>query len=337
MKREYFKEAPPVMQEFLGYMNNIKGRSDLSVDEYFVDLRIFFRFMLKEKNPLFSDTEIDTIDISTVDIPFIQTITFSDILLFLNYCKNDRENSVVTRARKTSTLKTFFHYLTVKTHKLSYNPTEELDAPKKPNKVPKYLTLEEGLRLLQAVDGEYKERDYCILIFFLNCGMRISELCGINLNDINSDHMLKIRGKGNKERTLYLNNACVEALEKYMMVRPVDGIRDKNALFISRKNCRITPRGVQHMLDGYLKKIGMSGQGVSPHKLRHTAATLMYQNGGVDVRTLQAILGHSNLGTTQIYTHVADKQVIEGLKANPFGNKIEGTDNSQQPRPTAKA
>lgn len=323
MKQKYFKEAPTIIKEFLGYMGNIKGRSGLSVDEYYRDLRTFFRFMLKEKNESYNDTDINDIDISDVDISFIQSITFADILLFLNYCQNERKNSAVTRSRKTSTIKTFFYYLTIKTHQLSYNPAEGLDAPKKPQKVPKYLTLEEGLRLLQAVDGEYKERDYCILVFFLNCGMRISELCGINISDINSDNMLKIRGKGNKERMLYLNNSCLEALEKYMKVRPADGIKDKNALFISRKNCRITPRGIQHMLDGYLEKIGLSGQGVSPHKLRHTAATMMYQKGGVDVRTLQAILGHSNLGTTQIYTHVANEQMIEGLKANPFGKKDE--------------
>ena len=181
--------------------------------------------------------------------------------------------------------------------------------------------MEESLKLLEAVDGEFKERDYCILIFFLNCGMRISELVGINLSDINSEHMLKIRGKGNKERVLYLNEACIDALQNYLKVRPVNGIADKNALFISRKNCRMTPKGVQHIVERYLKKINLDHQGYSPHKLRHTAATLMYQKGGVDIRTLQAILGHSNLGTTQIYTHVADDQVIAGLKANPLGKK----------------
>lgn len=325
MKQEYFREAPPVIQEFLGYMNNIKGRSGLSVDEYYRDLRTFFRFIIKERDATLENIPIEEIDISPVCTSFIETITFADILLFLNYCQNERKNSSVTRARKVSSLKNFFQYMTVKTHKLSYDPTAELDMPSKPKRIPKYLTLEEGLALLQAVDGEFKDRDYCILIFFLNCGMRVSELCGINLNDINSDHMLKIRGKGNKERILYLNEACMQALNKYLLVRPIDGIKDKNALFISRKHCRITPRGVQYMLEGYLRKIGIDGQGFSPHKLRHTAATLMYQEGGVDVRTLQAILGHSNLGTTQIYTHVADKQVIEGLKANPFGKRDKGT------------
>lgn len=318
MKQEYFREAPPIIQEFLGYMNNVRGRSDLSVDEYYRDLRTFFRFIIKEKGMAPRDAEIDDIDISCVDLELIKEISFTDILLFLNYCQSDRGNSAATRARKTSSLKTFFHYLTVKVNKLTYNPTEALDSPKKPKMLPKYLTLEESLQLLEAIDGANKERDYCMMIFFLNCGMRISELCGINLSDINSEYMLKIRGKGNKERILYLNDACVDALTEYLKVRPVDGVRDKNALFISRKNCRITPKGVQYVLERYLKKIGLDGQGYSPHKLRHTAATLMYQKGGVDIRTLQAILGHSNLGTTQIYTHVADEQVIAGLKANPL-------------------
>lgn len=318
MNQDYFREAPPIMQEYLGYMDNVKGRSALSVDEYYRDLRTFFRFLLKEKGCVPKNQETEQIDISGVDLDFIKAITFTDILLFLNYCQNDRENAAAARARKTSSLKSFFRYLTVKVNKLSYNPTEALDAPKKAKTLPKYLTLEESLQLLESIDGEYKERDYCMMIFFLNCGMRVSELCGINLSDINSDHMLKIRGKGNKERILYLNDACVSALESYLQVRPVDGVKDKNALFISSRNSRITQRGVQLLLEKYMKKIGLGGQGYSPHKLRHTAATLMYQKGGVDIRTLQAILGHSDLGTTQIYTHVASEQVIAGLKANPL-------------------
>lgn len=321
MRQEYFREAPPILQDFLAYMSNIKGRSELTVDEYYRDLRTFFRFILRERGLVTADTDEDHISISGVDLELVQSITFTDILLYLNYCQQTRHNSAVTRARKTSSLKIFFRYLTVKVNKMTYNPTEALDAPKKPHSLPKYLTLEESLKLLQAVDGPYKERDYCILVFFLNCGMRNSELCGINLSDINSEHMMIIRGKGNKERVLYLNDACVSALQEYLKVRPVDGVKDKNALFIGQKNVRLTPRGVQYMLDRYLKKCGLGGRGLSPHKLRHTAATLMYQKGGVDIRTLQAILGHSNLNTTEIYTHVADAQIVAGLKSNPLANK----------------
>lgn len=313
-----YKEAPPVILEFLNYIENIKGRSSLTTEEYYRDLRTFFRFIIKDRGLIDKDIPVDEIDISCVDLEMVGSVTFSEILLFLNYCKDERNNVSATRARKTTTLKDFFNYLTVKTHKLSYNPTEQLESPKAKKSLPKYLTLEDSLRLLEAVDGEFKERDYCILVFFLNCGLRLSEMVGINLSDINSENVIKIRGKGNKERLLTLNPACVKALNEYMKVRPVDGITDKNALFISRKKCRITNKGVYHMVNHYLEKIGLGNQGYSPHKLRHTAATLMYQKGGVDIRTLQIILGHSNLGTTQIYTHVANEQVEKGLNANPL-------------------
>ena len=304
--------------EFLNYLGNVQGRSDLTVDEYYRDLRTFFRFIIKDRGLADKDIDIDKIDISCVDLEMVDSVTFTEIILFLNYCKDERDNAAATRARKTSSLKDFYKYLTVKVHKISHNPTEELEAPRKGKKLPKYLTLEESLKLLQAVDGEFKERDYCILVFFLNCGLRRSELVGINLSDINSDHDLKIRGKGNKERILKLNPACVNALNEYLKVRPVNAIKDKNALFISKKNCRLTAKGVYHMVNHYLTKIGMGDQGYSPHKLRHTAATLMYQKGGVDIRTLQAVLGHANLGTTQIYTHIADKQIENALNANPL-------------------
>ena len=321
MNYEYFREAPPVIQEFMAYMDNVKGRSGLSVDEYYRDLRTFFRFLLLERGRVPKDIDFQEIDISVVDLDFVKTVTFADILLFMNYCQNERDNNADTRARKTSSLKGFFGYLTDKVHKLEENPVKALDTPKKAKKVPKYLTLEESLRLLQAVDGTHKERDYCILTFFLNCGMRVSELVGINLSDINTEHMLKIRGKGNKERVLYLNDACVDAMDKYMQVRSTEGVKDKDALFISQKKVRMTQRAVQELVEKYINKIGLDGKGYSPHKLRHTAATLMYQKGGVDIRTLQIILGHTSVGTTQIYTHVAEEQVISGLKANPLAKK----------------
>ena len=318
MRYELMKEAPPIIREFLDYIGNIKGRSDLTVEEYYRDLRTFFRFLMRDRGLVKGDSEIDEIDISTVDKEMVESVTFSEIILFLNYCKEDRSNNAATRARKTSSLRDFFNYLTVKTHQINHNPTESLEAPKRGKKLPKYLTLEDSLKLLEAVDGEFKERDYCILVFFLNCGMRLSELVGINLADINSENILTVRGKGNKERSLYLNPACVDALKRYLQVRPVDGIKDRNALFISRKRCRMTNKGVYYMVNHYLEKIGLGNQGYSPHKLRHTAATLTYQKGGVDVRTLQVILGHSNLGTTQIYTHIADEQIEKGLNANPL-------------------
>ena len=320
MGYDILKQAPSVIQEFLIYIGNVTGRSDLTVEEYFRDLRTFFRFLIKDRGLINKDIDIDEIDISSVDIEMIGSVTFTEIIMFLNYCKDERENNAATRARKTSCLRDFFGYYAVKVHKIDHNPTDALEAPKIAKKLPRYLTLEESLKLLESVDGEFKERDYCILVFFLNCGMRISELVGINLSDINSEYLLRIRGKGNKERTLYLNDACVNALKDYLRVRPVEGIEDKNALFISRKRGRISRKGVYHMVNHYLEKIGLGDQGYSPHKLRHTAATLMYQKGGVDIRTLQAILGHSNLGTTQIYTHIADDQIKNALNSNPLSS-----------------
>ncbi len=320
MGYDILKQAPSVIQEFLIYIGNVKGRSDLTVEEYFRDLRTFFRFLIKDRGLINKDIDIDEIDISSVDIEMIGSVTFTEIIMFLNYCKDERENNAATRARKTSCLRDFFSYYAVKVHKIDHNPTDALEAPKIAKKLPRYLTLEESLKLLESVDGEFKERDYCILVFFLNCGMRISELVGINLSDINSEYLLRIRGKGNKERTLYLNDACINALKDYLRVRPVEGIEDKNALFISRKRGRISRKGVYHMVNHYLEKIGLGDQGYSPHKLRHTAATLMYQKGGVDIRTLQAILGHSNLGTTQIYTHIADDQIKNALNSNPLSS-----------------
>ena len=320
MGYDILKQAPSVIQEFLIYIGNVKGRSDLTVEEYFRDLRTFFRFLIKDRGLINKDIDIDEIDISSVDIEMIGSVTFTEIIMFLNYCKDERENNAATRARKTSCLRDFFGYYAVKVHKIDHNPTDALEAPKIAKKLPRYLTLEESLKLLESVDGEFKERDYCILVFFLNCGMRISELVGINLSDINSEYLLRIRGKGNKERTLYLNDACINALKDYLRVRPVEGIEDKNALFISRKRGRISRKGVYHMVNHYLEKIGLGDQGYSPHKLRHTSATLMYQKGGVDIRTLQAILGHSNLGTTQIYTHIADDQIKNALNSNPLSS-----------------
>ena len=320
MKKEYMYEAPSDVREFLTYMQNVKGKSELTVDEYYVDLRIFFRFMKKFKGCVSEDTPDNQIEINDITTDFIRQITFSDINYFMNYCRSERHNKANARARKTSCLNTFFNYMTVKTNKLDTNPTEQLDAPKTTKALPKYLTLEQSIELLNAVEGEYKERDYCILTLFLNCGMRLSELVGIDLGDIRSDRSLRLLGKGDKERVVYLNDACIDAIEAYKRVRPVDGVKDKNALFLSRFKKRMSPKTVQAMVYKYLEKIGLDAQGYSVHKLRHTAATLMYQNGNVDIRVLKEILGHENLGTTEIYTHLSNQQVEQAINSNPLSN-----------------
>lgn len=317
---DLFFDAPPIIKEYLGYMQTVKGKSNLTTQEYFIDLRTFFRYMKAKRNLVSKDTQFQKIMINDVSIDFIKTISLMDIFEYMSYLVQDRNNSAATRSRKASSLKSFFKYLTNKTNQLQYNPLQELELPKIKSSLPKFLTLEQSIDLLKSVKGNDKERDYCILVLFLNCGMRLSELVGINLNDISSDSTIKITGKGNKERIVYLNDACKKAIDEYVKIRPGNKLpkEDKNALFISRNHRRISPKTVQYLVKKYLSFIDLEGKGYSTHKLRHTAATLMYQYGQVDIRILKDILGHENLGTTQIYTHVSDKQMKDAASSNPL-------------------
>ena len=269
-----------------------------------------------------ADTEFNEIAINDIDAKFLRSVTLSEVYEFLVFCKNERNNNSLTRARKSSSLRSFFKYLTVKRNILDVNPIDQLDSPKSKKTLPKYLTLEQSIDLLNSVSGDYKERDYCILTLFLNCGFRLSELCGLNVTDVRSDNSIRVLGKGNKERIVYLNDACVDAINNYLKVRPVDGVPadHKKALFLSRLKKRISRKTVQHIVYMSLEKIGLDGQGYSVHKLRHTAATLMYQHGNVDIRVLKDILGHADLGTTQIYTHLSNAQIKDAVESNPLSN-----------------
>ena len=322
MKLEILQSCPPVIRDFLTYNETIRGKSSRSVEGYFLDLQTFFRYILLVRGLVPKDTEFEKITIEKVDIELIKTITVSDLYAFLVFCKEERQNGAASRARKTSTLRIFFKYLSVQTHQLENNPAEMLETPKVKQSLPKHLTLEDSLELLNSVEGPYKERDYCILTLFLNCGLRLAELCALNLSSISGDGTLTVVGKGNKERMVYLNSACLDAISKYLPVRHNEGVpaSDKNALFISRNKRRISPKTVQHIVKTYLEKSGLGDMGYSTHKLRHTAATLMYQHGNVDIRVLKDILGHANLGTTQIYTHVSDKQIKQAVDSNPLAN-----------------
>lgn len=319
MKREDFFRLPQLVQDYLTYVEAIKGHSSLSVLEYASDLRTYFRFMVKHKGLFPPDTPDNELDLTIVDINFIKTITLNDTYTFLIYCKNERRNNEATRARRVVAIRRFFSYLSENLGLLPANPMKNLDAPKTKKSLPKYLTLDESKKLLSVISGKNKERDFAIVTLFLNCGMRLSELVSINYNDIKSDGTIVITGKGNKERTIYLNQACIEAITAYMKVRPNDKVKDR-ALFLSSRYQRINPRTVEMMVNKYIDMAGLGGRGLSVHKLRHTAATLMYQHGNVDVLVLKEILGHENLGTTEIYTHIQSDASKNAVDSNPLAN-----------------
>lgn len=328
MHKEEFHTLPQSVIEFLNYLSVVKSKSELTVLEYASDLRLFFRYMLAYRGLVDKETEFDKIEISFIDLDFIKTIKISDAYAFLSYCRNERGNDNAAISRKVSTLRAFFKYLCVKMKQIPENPMEELESPKLKKSLPKYLTLDESVQLLESIDGRDKERDYAIITLFLNCGLRLSELCSLNYTDIKSDGTLTVTGKGNKERTIYLNEMCIDAVKDYMKVRPVDGVKDKNALFLSGRKNRISPKTVQHLVEKYIEKSGLGDRGFSTHKLRHTAATLMYQKGGVDVLLIKDILGHENLATTEIYTHIVDSQLKNAVESNPL-NKLKGKKSAE--------
>lgn len=315
-----FSEAPQVIRDFLSYMEIIGGKSRNTTLEYFFDLRTFFRFMKLHKRLVDENVEFEQILIDDIDINFIKDITLSDLYEFMTYVNHERNNNANSRARKIACLKSFFKYLNVKAKLIDDNPAKELDTPKIIRQMPKYLSLEESKTLLNSVDGEFKDRDYAILTLFLNCGLRLSELVSININKIKYD-TLTVMGKGGKERTIYLNKACINAIKRYLEYsRPREGVKDKNALFLSKRKQRISKKTVQHIVKKYLKLAGLDTEKYSAHKLRHTAATLMYKYGNVDIRALQEILGHEHISTTEIYTHVDNEKLRDAAEANPLSD-----------------
>jgi len=321
MKNEAY---PSAVTDFITYLEVIQNKSRKTVEEYTIDLRTFFRFMKMYKK--LTDKDILTeIEINDIDYDFVKSINTLDIYAFLSYASRDMENAASTRARKTSTLRSYFKYLTVKTKRLEVNPMADIETPKKKKTLPKHLSLEESIDLLNTVstDAKDRERNYAIMTLFLNCGLRVSEVVGINLSDINfNDNTMRVTGKGNKQRQLYINEACVTALNDYIKIRMSKSPKekDKNALFVSRLNSRISVKTVQWLVYKYLNGSGLANKGYSAHKLRHTAATLMYQHGNADLLAIKSILGHEDLSTTQIYTHLGDKQVKAAAESNPLAS-----------------
>lgn len=319
MRQEELVTLPNLVRLYLNYLSGVKSKSELTVLEYASDLRLFFRFISRTRNLCDKSVPFDEINISLMDDETICSVTLDEAYLFLAYCRKDRKNDNNSRARKVTAIKRFYRHLEIN-GKISVNKMAFLEAPQKKKSLPKYLTLDESIKILNNVEGKNKERDYCILTLFLNCGLRLSELVGINISHIKDNDTLVVLGKGNKERTIYLNRACLDAISSYMAVRPKDGVIDRDALFLSNQKKRISRVTVQKMVETNLDKNGLSGRGLSTHKLRHTAATLMYQYGGVDPLQLKEILGHENLSTTEIYTHIHDQQLKDAVDSNPLNN-----------------
>ena len=318
---------PPLVRDFARYKKTIQVCSQKTVDEYLSDLRLFFKFIYSKRHNLKTDyNSLSALDISGLDTKFLTSVTTDEIYDFFYYVSSERNNSVSARARKLSAIKSFYKYVCQKQHLMEINPAIDIETPKKKQSLPKHLSVNESISLLDAIENDKesktKERDYAIITLFLNCGMRLSELVGIDINDVDRDlRSLRVVGKGNKERIVYLNDACRDALVKYLEVRRKEAkANDIYALFISRQHKRISVKTVQWLVYKYLSLAGLEYKHYSTHKLRHTAATLMYQTGKVDVRVLKEILGHEQLNTTQIYTHVSDQGMQDAVDNNPLAS-----------------
>lgn len=322
-----YKDCPQILRDFLTYHETIKGQSPRTISEYYLDLRMFLRFIKLMRNDMPIQTRLEDIDIRDVDLAFIRDISTSDIFDFLSYLANDRTPdpdspsqehgiSPAARARKLSALKSFYKYLTTRTKQLQENPVADLEYPKLRKSLPKYLTMEQSAALLKAVSGQNEKRDYAILMLFLNCGIRRSELVGLNLSDVYEDR-IRVIGKGNKERFVYFGTPCRKAIDAYMIQRNDMVLTDNKALFGSRNGNRISVSAVHRLVEKALLKAGLDATQFSAHKLRHTAATMML-SGGVDVKTVQEVLGHENLNTTQIYTHIENTELKIAAEANPL-------------------
>ena len=315
---------PEYLNSFLDYSITILNKSPNTIKEYNYDLAMFLKFIMVHFN-LTSSKDFKDINISNLSLDVIKKIELNDIHAFLAYLTTTYHSKAATRARKVSSIRVFFNYLSQKANLIEKNPAQNLETPKIEKRMPKYLTLDDSKKLLTVTSDEErnKERDYAIITLFLNCGLRLSELVGININDISfDDAKMTVIGKGNKERTIYLNKACLQAINSYLEVRPKIGTKPSSikALFLSERKERISKRTVQYVVDKELRRAGLDTKKYSTHKLRHTAATLMYQYGNVDIRALQELLGHESISTTEIYTHVANEQVRNAVEVNPLSD-----------------
>lgn len=320
---------PEFLNDYLVHMKVVRMLSERTIGEYYLDIRLFLKFYKSNQDNI--DLPVEDIDISAMTVENLRKITVSDIYSFIFYAADERKNADRARYRKLSSLRSFFKYLTKNTHLLKDDPTKDIDVPAPKKSLPKFLSLDESLRLLSTSDDGDSVRDYCILTLFLNCGMRLSELVGINISHIDfSEARMKVLGKGNKERMVYLNSACMDAISRYLAVRGQnEKAADEPALFISNRNKRISKRRVQQIVENAIDAAGLDGKGITTHKLRHTAATLMYQYGDADVLTLKELLGHENIATTEIYTHLSAESVRNAVDSNPLANVKKANKSSK--------
>ena len=330
------EQNPEFLNDFLAYISTILNKSNSTVKEYNYDIAHFLKF-IKYKYGLTtikSEEEIKQINISDFSIETIKQISLEDIHAFLAYLKENYNSKPATLARKAASIRTFFTYLCNKTKRIPNNPAQDLESPKLDKRLPKYLTLDESKKLLETAstaktgsngNHDNRTRDYAMITLFLNCGMRLSELIGINISDIDFENRkLNVIGKGNKERTIYLNDACISAIKDYLAIRPHDAVKfdSRDALFLSEQKKRISKRTVQYIVKQEIKLAGIEkANKYSVHKLRHTAATLMYKYGEVDIRALQELLGHESISTTEIYTHVDNEQIRSAVERNPLAEE----------------
>lgn len=327
MEPKTAQKCPQLLREFLYYMEIIRGCSPKTVTGYYLDLSLFLRYIKATKVENLQEFDLKKVSIENLDNATICNVSLSDIYAFLNYVTSVRGNSAVTRARKIGSLRSFYKFICTKTTLLQKNPTLDLDVPMHRRSLPIYLSLDESKAFLQAVNDAQDSRDFCIFTLLLNCGMRLSELIGLNMSDFNmKERTLRLLGKGNKERIIYLNHACIKAIQDYIPIRNQllinHNISSEPAFLLSERCTRLSGRRVEQIMKKYLSVAGLDNHGYTPHKLRHTAATLMYQYGGTDILILQRILGHSNLSTTEIYTHAADDQVKHAADSSPLADFV---------------
>lgn len=330
-----YNNLPELVKKYLLYLVTVRNRSQRTAGAYAIDLRSFFKFYKLNKKLVDCNLNFSEIQIDDVDLNLIKKITLLDVYEFLNFAKSNN-NSAKARARKASSIRGFFKYLTLNLNLLEKNPVKDLEIPSVQATLPKYLSIDESVKLLEIqynIISKTKLRDYCILTLFLNCGMRLSELAGINLKDFKiDDRSLRILGKGNKERVIFLNDACITAIENYLKLERqyLKKIQNKKALFLSsRTGNRLGTRQIQNVVEVALKNANLDNKGYSPHKLRHTAATLLYQHGNVDILILKELLGHVSVGTTEIYTHVSNEMLKKAVSKNPL-NAIKNNNNNDQ-------